>query len=88
MEKLVVVTGATGQQGGSVVDHLVKDSTPTLFHPAFAKEKWKIRGLTRDPTSSKSQKLVAKGVEMVQADLNNKEEVGLTRIFFFNIFKA
>ncbi len=31
---------------------------------------WRIRGITRDPTKSAAQSLSAKGIEMVQADLD------------------
>jgi uncharacterized protein YbjT (DUF2867 family) len=63
MSKIVLVTGATGAQGGSVVDALLQDG------------KWKVRGLTRDPTSAKAKALADKGVEVVKGDLNNKEEL-------------
>jgi uncharacterized protein YbjT (DUF2867 family) len=43
MKPLIVVVGATGQQGGSVVDALV------------ATNEWTIRGLTRDRSSQRSQ---------------------------------
>jgi uncharacterized protein YbjT (DUF2867 family) len=60
--ELLVVLGATGLQGGSVIDHVQKQ----LPHI-------KIRGTTRDTKSSKSQDLVKRGVEMVAADMNDKE---------------
>ena len=50
--KLVAVCGATGQQGGAVVDAL-------LGLGGF-----KVRGLTRDPSSPSSLKLASKGVEV------------------------
>ncbi|KAJ9254616.1 hypothetical protein DTO207G8_3462 [Paecilomyces variotii] len=56
---LVVVTGATGTQGGSVARRLAKD-------PA-----WKVRGLTRNAQSTKAKELEALGVEVVTADLND-----------------
>ena len=43
MKPLVVVVGATGKQGGSVIDALI-DS-----------EKWRIRGLSRKTSSKESQ---------------------------------
>jgi len=52
---LIVVVGATGAQGGSVVEVLLKSG------------KWKIRGITRDVNSQKSQNLINKGVEMVKS---------------------
>ncbi|KAH6904380.1 NmrA family protein [Coprinopsis sp. MPI-PUGE-AT-0042] len=66
-EKLVVVTGATGQQGSSVVDWLLKE-------PAG---RFKIRGVTRRKDSEASRKLASKGVEVVQADLSNLKETAV-----------
>lgn len=52
----ILVTGATGQQGKSVVESLLKDGT------------WKIRATTRDPSSKAAKELTEKGVEVVKAD--------------------
>lgn len=59
--KLITVFGATGAQGGGVVDALLKDGS------------YKIRGVTRHVDSSKAKSLVSKGVEMVAADFSNPE---------------
>jgi len=61
--KLVVVCGATGGQGGSVINALLADG------------QYAIRGLTRDVTSASAQALTAKGVEMVSGDPANKDAV-------------
>ncbi|EXJ91786.1 hypothetical protein A1O3_00336 [Capronia epimyces CBS 606.96] len=58
-KKLLVVIGATGTQGGSVIETILSD-------PA-----WRIRGVTRNPSSSRAQTLAAKGVELAQADIND-----------------
>lgn len=47
---------------------------------------WRVRGITRNPSSERAQALSAKGVEIVQADFNNKESLypafeGATAIF-------
>lgn len=83
-EKLIVVVGATGTQGGSVVDAFINLSTP-----------WRIRGLTRDATSRKAQALAAKSgkIEVVSADLNDlsslkKAFVGATAVFGVTNFWA
>ncbi len=55
--KLLVVFGATGNQGGSVIKSVLAD-------PRTAKE-FKIRGITRDPSKPNAQALTEKGVEMV-----------------------
>lgn len=59
MPKLIVIIGITGNQGGSVANVFLNDS------------QWRIRGLTRDTTSTASKELTDKGVEMVQADLHD-----------------
>ncbi|KAL4909853.1 hypothetical protein BDW74DRAFT_173338 [Aspergillus multicolor] len=59
MSKLIAITGITGTQGGSVANTYL--SLPG----------WKVRGLTRTPTSPKAQEWASKGVEMVAADLND-----------------
>ena len=56
-KKLVVVFGATGGQGGSVIKSILSD-------PHAAAE-FKLRGITRDPSKSAAQGLVAQGVECV-----------------------
>jgi uncharacterized protein YbjT (DUF2867 family) len=43
MKRLIVVVGATGKQGGSVVNALIKSN------------QWTIRGLTRNVSSKTSQ---------------------------------
>ncbi|KAG9305264.1 hypothetical protein G9A89_003348 [Geosiphon pyriformis] len=63
LKQTVAVTGATGRQGGSVVNALL------------ATGKYNIRGLTRDPSSAAGQALTAKGVEVVKANLSSSEDV-------------
>lgn len=56
-KKIITVFGATGAQGGSVVNIFLSD--PRL------KEEWAVRGVTRDTTKESSKALAAKGVEVV-----------------------
>ena len=56
--KLIAVLGATGNQGGSVVDTFLKESG------------WRVRAITRNSTSAKAQSLKARGAEVVQADMD------------------
>lgn len=56
MSKLLVVFGATGNQGGSVVNAVLQD-------PVLGKE-FKIRGVTRDVSKPAAKELEAKGVEV------------------------
>ncbi|KAF9017292.1 NAD(P)-binding protein [Hymenopellis radicata] len=58
-QKLVVVFGATGLQGGGVV-------TKLLENPSY-----KLCGVTRYPDGEAAKALIAKGVEVVGADLND-----------------
>ncbi|TMR21287.1 NmrA/HSCARG family protein [Nonomuraea turkmeniaca] len=53
---LILVTGATGNQGGAVVDAL-------LEQPG----RWRVRALSRDP--SRATALAARGVEVVAGDM-------------------
>ncbi|KFA71554.1 hypothetical protein S40288_06827 [Stachybotrys chartarum IBT 40288] len=57
--KLIVVLGATGNQGGSIVDVFLEDPG------------WRVRGITRNPSGGKARALVARGAEVVHADLDN-----------------
>ena len=57
--RLVLVTGATGQQGGAALRHLRERGFP-------------VRALTRDAHADKAQALAAAGVEVVQGDLDDR----------------
>lgn len=63
MAKLLVVFGATGNQGGSVVQTVLSD--PTLSN------EYKIRAVTRDVTAPKAQALKSQNVEVVTANADN-----------------
>src|SRR5215467_6572883 len=56
---VVLVTGATGRQGGSVLRHLQ------------AQGGWKLRALTRNPNEAAARRLVSEGVEVVKGDLED-----------------
>lgn len=61
--KLFVIIGITGNQGGSVARTFLSD--PNL------QATYRLRGISRDPTSPASQALIQKGVEIVQANLHD-----------------
>lgn len=63
MTKIIAVTGATGAQGGGVVNVLLK--TPG----------WKVRAITRNPTGDKAKALAARGVEVVQGNLDDEDSL-------------
>ncbi|GFN20656.1 NmrA/HSCARG family protein [Aspergillus tubingensis] len=67
MSKILVVVGATGQQGSSVIDAIISD-------PKLSQE-YTIRGTTRDLNSPKSQSLISKGIEIVAADFDDPESL-------------
>ena len=58
-DRTILVTGATGKQGGAVARHLLNEG-------------WKVRALTRDPDKEKAQALRAQGAELVQGDLYDR----------------
>ncbi|PYI29938.1 putative NAD dependent epimerase/dehydratase [Aspergillus indologenus CBS 114.80] len=58
MSKLIVITGVTGVQASSV-------ASTYLQLPG-----WRVRGVTRNPSSAKAMELQARGVEIVSGDLN------------------
>lgn len=64
MSKLLVVVGATGQQGRSVIQWF-QQNEPSI----------RIRGLTRTPTSDAAASLASTGVEVVKADLNDLQSL-------------
>ncbi|KAG7006201.1 hypothetical protein G7Y79_00015g037910 [Physcia stellaris] len=63
MSRVLAVFGATGQQGGSIIHHVLND--PELS------QKYKIRAITRNPDSKQANLLKAK-VEVVQGDVANR----------------
>ena len=78
-QKLIVVIGCTGKQGGSVVETFLNE-------PA-----WRVRGTTRNPSSAKAKALDARGVEIVEADLDAPASLALAfqdahAIFAFSDF--
>jgi NAD(P)-dependent dehydrogenase (short-subunit alcohol dehydrogenase family) len=58
--KIIAVTGATGSQGGGVVNVMMK--TPG----------WRVRAITRDPESEAAKALSARNIEVVQADFDDQ----------------
>lgn len=58
----VLVSGATGNQGGAVTQALLASGH-------------KVRALTRNPKSSRSRRLVDQGVELMQGDLNDAKSL-------------
>lgn len=61
--KTIAVTGATGTQGGGVVNIMKK--TPG----------WKVRAITRNTQSDVAKKLAAEGIEVVQANFDDESSL-------------
>lgn len=62
----ILVTGATGKQGGSLINSLLSKNTP-----------FQILAVTRNTQSSSAQRLSEKSpnVKLVQGDLNDPAEI-------------
>ncbi|KAL2060094.1 hypothetical protein VTL71DRAFT_9916 [Oculimacula yallundae] len=63
MSKLIVITGVTGAQGSSIAKTF-------LTLPG-----WRVRGITRNPSSATSLALSSLGVEIVKGDLDDKSSL-------------
>src|SRR6266540_5812875 len=61
-DKVISVTGATGQQGGAVARKLLADG-------------WKIRALTRDLDKPAAQALANAGAELAAGDMDSRSEL-------------
>jgi len=59
VERLIVVCGATGKQGGAVARSLIDRG-------------FQVRGLTRNPHKPEAQALADGGVEVVQGDMEDR----------------
>jgi len=57
-DKTILVTGATGRQGGAVIRHLLQ-------------RRWKLRALTRNPNAAAARGLISQGLDVVQGDLED-----------------
>ena len=62
-DKMILVIGATGAQGGGVARHLLNSG------------RYKIRCLTRNPSSEKAVALQEAGAEVVKGDLTDLESL-------------
>ena len=59
-ERLILVTGATGNQGSTIARHLLQRGN------------FKLRALVRDPNKPAAQALEQAGAELVVGDLNDR----------------
>jgi uncharacterized protein YbjT (DUF2867 family) len=61
-ERIILVTGATGRQGGAVYRHLQKKG-------------FKLRALVRDPNSNQARRLTGNGQEVFQGSFDDPDSV-------------
>ncbi|MGI9341360.1 MAG: NmrA/HSCARG family protein [Gammaproteobacteria bacterium] len=76
--RLILVGGATGRQGGAVVDELLSRGL-------------NVRGMTRKPDGAKALALAARGIEIVRADYGDPASLqaamaGVDGVFFYTAF--
>jgi uncharacterized protein YbjT (DUF2867 family) len=74
-DKTVLVTGATGRQGGAVVRHMLSKG-------------WKLRALTRNTTTYAAQELVRQGVEIVRGDLEDPGSVADAAVGVYGVYSV
>jgi uncharacterized protein YbjT (DUF2867 family) len=61
-QKTILITGATGKQGGAVLRHLLASG-------------FRLRALTRHPEGEAAQALAAQGVDLIQGDLDDAQSL-------------
>ena len=72
---IIAVIGATGQQGGAVARHLLKQG-------------WHVRALTRDTHKPAAQALAQMGAEIVPGDLDNPSELAAAFKSAYGVFSV
>jgi len=73
--KTILVTGATGRQGGAVVRHLLK-------------KKWSVKALTRNPNSPSAKSLSNEGVEVVEGNMEDVESLIIAMASTYGVFSV
>lgn len=75
MAKTIAVTGATGNQGGSVARRMLEAG-------------WHVRAISRNKDSESAQKLRAQGMEVVQARYDDEDSlVKAFEVSFINLWR-
>jgi uncharacterized protein YbjT (DUF2867 family) len=74
-EKIIAVTGATGNQGGAVARHLIAAG-------------WQVRAITRNPASGAATALAKLGAEVVAADFDRRETVAAAVRGAYGVFSV
>ena len=73
--KMIAVTGATGQQGGAVARKLLAEG-------------WQVRALTREPNKPAAQELKSLGAEVVPGDMENRAELDAAFAGAYGVFSV
>ena len=73
--RIIAVTGATGQQGGAVARKLLADG-------------WKIRALTRDVDKPAAQALAQAGAELVAGDMDDRSQLDAAFKGVYGVFSV
>ena len=74
-QQLIVVTSATGRQGGAVARHLLSKG-------------WKVRALTRDVSKPAAKELIDAGAELSRADNDDRASLDATFQGAYGIFSV
>ena len=74
-DKLILVSGVTGRQGGAVARELLSRGYP-------------VRGLTRNPDSERAQQLAGLGIEMVKGDFDDVDSLNSATQGVYGVFSV
>lgn len=74
-DEIIVVLGATGQQGGAAAKHLVRDG-------------WRVRAIVRDPAGAKARALAGAGIELAAGDLNDRASLDAALRGAYGVFSV
>ena len=74
-DKIIAVTGATGQQGGAVARKLLADG-------------WKVRALTRDLNKPEARELKKLGAEIVPGDMEDRTQLDAAFAGAYGVFSV
>lgn len=72
-DKTILVTGSTGQQGGAVARHLLKDG-------------WKVRAFVRDEKKESAIELEKSGAELFKGDMNSSDSLDKAMEGIYGVF--
>lgn len=73
--KTVLVTGATGQQGGATARHLLADG-------------WRVKALVRNPAGPAAQELAQLGAELVRGDMDDRRSLDVAVQGAYGVFSV